>query len=388
MCALLQASLFMDADIQLHDWQPIFQEMKKQTVAALPGEWLKKHPVSHPWTSYCSLQQGQWIRVMYSQNQIIELLENNNIPFVIIKGAASAMYYPHPSLRSMGDVDILVKRGDFNRAAELLEKSGYLLIKEREYTSHHYNYCKDNIIFELHRRLAIIDDTNETLLTLFEKGVENRVWSETEGFRFPVLPPLLNGLVLIFHIDQHLRQGLGLRQIVDWMMYVHHLTPDEWNQLLLILEDVGLKRLALTVTILCQQYLGLRMTVRNDDSYPYDDLLLFILEKGNFGQKAGLEGKTAAFSLLSNKRGGFYHRLQKGGLKQWKLSKKHPVLQPFAWIYQSFRILRIFINNHTSLKQIIKQREKGLEQIKLIEALGLSLDRTIKSVECQRKSCD
>lgn len=63
---LLKASLFTVADVQLHDWQSIFTEMKDQAVAALPGEWLKKHPIAPEWSKYCSLQQGQWVRVMYA----------------------------------------------------------------------------------------------------------------------------------------------------------------------------------------------------------------------------------------------------------------------------------------------------------------------------------
>ena len=37
-----------------------------------------------------------------------QLFENNNIPLVILKGTAAAMYYPKPQLRTMGDIDFLV----------------------------------------------------------------------------------------------------------------------------------------------------------------------------------------------------------------------------------------------------------------------------------------
>lgn len=114
---LLKASLFTNDPVDLPDWQSTFTEMKDQAVAALPGEWLKSYPIAPEWSKYCSLQQGQWVRVMHAQDELISLMESHHISSVIIKGAAAAMYYPYPTLRSMGDVDVLVKREDHEKAA-------------------------------------------------------------------------------------------------------------------------------------------------------------------------------------------------------------------------------------------------------------------------------
>lgn len=378
---ILRASLLGDEEIFIQEWEPIFLEMKKQAVAALPGEWLKNHlPSASSWLSFCLLQQRNWIRVMHGQSQILTLFESHHIPCVIIKGAAAAMYYPHPCLRTMGDVDVLVKRADLDKAATLLEQNGFCLNRDKDHVGHHYNYIKDDIIFEIHKRLPIIDDSNEKLLKKFEDGIDKREWHTTENYRFPVLPPLLNGLVLIFHIDQHLREGLGLRQIIDWMMYVNSLSSNTWEELLPLLQTNGVEKLALTVTMMCQKYFGLHPIVE-DESLPTEKLMTYIMEKGNFGRKAGLKGKTATFSLFSTEKGGFFIRLQKGGLNQWKAAKKYRFLRPFAWIYQSFRILHILFNTHTSLKEILEQRRKGVDQRYLIDALGLKVEKTIREMD-------
>ena len=209
---LLKASLFTNDPVHISDRQAVFNEMKNQSIAALPGEWLKTHPIDPEWRRYCLLQQSQWVRVMFAQDEIIRLLEDHSIPFVIIKGAAAAMYYPYPILRSMGDVDLLVKRADMERTAELLEANGFTLTHEKRTDLHHYSYSKNDISIELHRRLGVVDNEDEELLKLFEDGIDNRIWQVIEGeYKVPVLPPHLNGLVLIFHINQHLRSGLGLR---------------------------------------------------------------------------------------------------------------------------------------------------------------------------------
>lgn len=100
MFDVLRASLFTDEAVPLSDWQPVFEEMKQQTVAALPGVWLQTHLNAPAWMKYCLMQQAQWVRLMHAQDQLIRLLEKGGIPCVILKGAAAAMAYPHPTLRS------------------------------------------------------------------------------------------------------------------------------------------------------------------------------------------------------------------------------------------------------------------------------------------------
>ena len=373
---LLRSILFTDEEVTILDCHSIFEEMKIQAIAALPGLWLERHlPAADFWCSYCALQQGKWIRIMHAQEELLLLFESNSIDCVIIKGAAAAMYYPHPSLRTMGDIDILVKRTDLDRAAVLMETNGYQLTKDKEYAKHHYSYTKGKISFELHKRLSVIDDTDEQLLTLFERGIDTREYKITEGYRFPVLPNRLNGLVLISHINQHLRQGLGLRQIIDWMMYVKSLSNNEWNDLLVLLQATGLEKLAATVTAACQKYIGLEMTFpafAEVDEGVCDELIKYIMEKGNFGQKAGTEGKIAAFALSNCKKGDFFRRLQAGGLYRWRVARSNHFFRPFAWVYQLLRVLGILVKHKIMPKEVLTQNNRGVEQRKLIRALGLT----------------
>ncbi|MBQ6384638.1 MAG: nucleotidyltransferase family protein [Lachnospiraceae bacterium] len=377
---LIRASVLSGEDAALRDWKAVFAEMRAQSVAALPGTWLKEHgsPETEPWVRYCCTQQGNWIRVLNGQRELLDLLNQNGIPCVIIKGAAASMYYPYPSLRMMGDVDFLVKREDYEKTAALMEVSGYELAHEKNPKQHHYTYKKDHIFFELHNRLGTVDESDESLISLFERGIDQREWREAEGFRFPVLPVHLNGLSLIFHINQHLRGGLGFRQIIDWMMYVNALSDAEWREMQPLLKETGMQRLAFTVTVMCQKYIGFRHLVDDDGSLPADELAMYIMEKGNFGRKAGVRGKTAEVSLSSVGRGGLLKRLQIGGLCRWEAARRNRLLRPFAWIYQSFRIIGLFLKNRISPFEILAQWKRGKEQRKLIKALGLKIDRTVK----------
>ena len=107
---------------------------------------------------------------------------------------------------------------------------------------HHIEGSKNGVSFELHRWLGSFSAPDAAVTPLLESGIAQRVTAEAAGFRFPVLPDEQNGLVLLLHIQQHLRGGLGLRQILDWMMFAQKKLTDElWQESLQpVLQSLGL----------------------------------------------------------------------------------------------------------------------------------------------------
>lgn len=386
---ILQRSLFIkengdDLFFDSYDWNAVFTEMKNQAVAALPlylvrSAGFQNLDVQRPWEEYIIRSQGHWLCIMHEQSSLLNLLEANNIPSVILKGSAAAITYPHPSLRMMGDIDIFVKRCDHSLAAKLLEENGYSLVQDKKACSSHFSYSKSGIAIELHRKIPIVEDTDEYRLKSFEEGIDHRIWLEIDSFKFPVFPPVLNGMVLLFHINQHLREGLGLRQIIDWGMYIKNLPPLQWPKLLDFIRSVHMETLAITVTAMCEKYLGI---IPEFEYGTYDDALVvdlmeYIISKGNFGQKGGKEEKTSAVFLDMANPIRILKRLEKGGLYRWKATKRYALLRPFAWIYQIGYILYKLTCNQMTLQNMIRAHKTSLKQRGLIKRLGLKLDRMI-----------
>ena len=86
------------------------------------------------------------------------------------------------------------------------------------------------------------------------------------------------------------------------------------------------------MTVLCQRYLGLPQIIEDDSSLPVDELLAYIMEKGNFGHKlptveASIDFYTNAGTVT------FFKQLQAGGMSRWKAAQKYKIFRPFAWIY-------------------------------------------------------
>ena len=372
-------------EITADEWKEVYNELNAQAILALPLKWLQKHPLADEnlygeWTSACYRQQIHWIKLMGEQARLLALLENHKIPCVVIKGSAAGMAYPEPHLRAAGDVDFLVRRCDYNKAAGILENNGFILEHEKNPKAHHFEYSRNGIFFELHCRLGSIRESDDLLISLFEKGIMNRRIGTIGNFQFPVLPPDLQGLSLMFHINHHLRKGLGLRQIIDWMMYVEKLPEEVWlNEELPMLRRTGMEKLALTVTAMCQKYLGLRTIVKEIEQYPCDDLMNYILEKGNFGRKAGQNDKVATIALAMASPIRVFRRLQRGVMRRWKPAKKFMILRPFAWIYQVGFITGELIRMKITPRQFLAQIEHSQEHRNLILALGLKLDRSIET---------
>lgn len=384
MFLLLKESLFtekqtLSCSVSDWDWPSIYKELCVHSIESLPYRFLKKKIVNDEklyadWNNRCILQLYHWVQVMHGQQKLLQLLDENHIDCVILKGSAAALSYPQPTLRVMGDVDFLVRKADYEKTADLLEKNGYQLAHEKNAKVHHYGYFKDGISYELHKRLGIVRESDSELNALFDSGITNREIRQVENYSFPVLPVDLNGLVLLFHINQHLRSGLGLRQIIDWMMYVD---KNGIECLLPLLKKTEMEEFAFTVTAMCQKYMGLKTIVPMEEDYPCDELMEYVLAKGNFGRKSGENGRIASAFLDMNNPIRAFKRLQTGGEARWKAAKKYKVLRPFAWIYQITFIIRELKQNKITMSQFWKQRKEGLEQRELVEKLGLQVDRMI-----------
>ena len=165
----------------------------------------------------------------------------------------------------------------------------------------------------------------------------------------------MNGLVLLEHISQHLEHGLGLRQIIDWMMFIEKCLPDEkWPEFEPMAENIGLKNLAIIAARMCEIYLGLpeRQWCADADKALCGHLMNYVLDSGNFGKKWNGAEKTGENVFASATTPMATVRLlQERGVVNWPAVQKYRFLRPFAWIYQAFRyVSRGFSRENASKK--------------------------------------
>lgn len=355
------------------DWDAVLKEAEDQAVLGLVINIAPKD-VRDTWKSRAGAVTAKFVRILHYQQQLCELFKANDIPLVILKGTAAAVYYPNPAQRSMGDIDYLVPLEYFDQAKELLVKNGYA-IEDDPRAPRHMHVHKDGISFEQHRFFSSEGIDVERFIL---DGMNHIEMAKIYGTSFPMLPKLANGLVLLGHMVQHLKFGLGLRQVIDWMMYVHsELTDDFWHQTFeAAAKEAGLDKVAVTATQMCKKYLGLPMEIHwceDGDEQLCRELMESLLSSGNFDRKRG-RGSAVEKVTSSFARKGIFRYLQYAGEYNWKAYHKHKWLKPFAWAYQIGRYARQGLKAKRSGTQLKEDIARGRRRTELLQKLNIRTD--------------
>ncbi len=303
------------------------------------------------------------------QNRFIQSTLPITVPYLILKGTAAAQYYPYPEYRATGDIDLITKREDYQSACEMLLADGYI-----ETSSHpedkwerHRIFSKNNVTVEIHSYFAMLNDPQKA------EYLDNLIIQNINPTH--VLPDQINGLVILEHINQHLEKGLGLRQIIDWMMFVDKCLPDDkWPEFCSYAKNIGLERLALVITKMCMNYLDLprRKWCADADDMLCEQLMEYILSCGNFGNKKTDESDIGQ-NILAYARSpkSFCMLLQQRGLINWKEAQKHPIFRPFAWLYQIGRYLLKGFGRSEAISKLRNEYELAKKRNELLNLLGV-----------------
>lgn len=340
-----------------------YEEMKRHTIATLPVQYLPTLTIPqdllHEWKTYIleCLMLNTHCRYMQSTLPI-------TVPYVILKGTSAAKYYPYPEYRMMGDIDIMTRREDFDVACKQLVENGYQIVediyKETE-------LVKNGIFIDIHRQFASLNNPDH--VKYLDDLIIKNINSTHE------LPDLINGLVLLDHINQHLEEGLGLRQVIDWMMFVDKCLPDDkWPEYSMLAEKIGLEKLAVVCTRMCEIYLGLphRQWCSKAETKLCEQLMSYVVACGNFGNKKKTDSDISekAFTYTRSLKAGF-GLLQSQGLINWEIAREHKILRPFAWIYQLFRYLSRGLKREQAALKIKEEYAAAKRKTAMLDALGV-----------------
>ena len=363
MLELIQLSLWNNNAAIQSVSQEDYIEMKRQAIAVLPASLLSSldlpQELEKEWRKFILQQISFYTQSCYEQSKL-----PISVPYVILKGTSAAKYYPHPNYRMMGDIDIMTRREDYDTACKQLVDGGYRIDRDIYKET---SLSKNKIHIDLHRQFASLNNPDYVKL-LDDLIIENINPSH-------VLPDPINGLVLLNHINQHLEGGLGLRQIIDWMMFADKCLPDEkWPEFNALAKKIDLEKLAIVCTRMCELYLGLpsRKWCADADTALCEQLMDYVLACGNFGnkKKSVADMSENVFALARTPKAAF-QLLQREGLLYWKAAKAHKALRPFAWIYQFFHYASKGLNRDHAFSKMVAEYAAAKKKTALLDSLGV-----------------
>lgn len=152
-------------------------------------------------------------RQVDTAKSLYALFEANKIDYIPLKGCVLKVLYPSEELRSMGDIDMLVRAEQYERIRPLMLSLG---CKEGVQSDHEYIWDKDGIHIELHKRL--IPSYNKDYYAYYGDGWQLAKPADTPH-RYEMSPE--DSLVYLFtHYAKHYRDaGVGIRQALDLYVY-------------------------------------------------------------------------------------------------------------------------------------------------------------------------
>ena len=267
-----------------------YEEMRLHAILSLPGNILNHiampKELRENWKTNVLQNVATYLKIKYTEQHL-----PLTVPYVILKGSSAAQYYPFPEFRTEGDIDLMTREEDYCSACDMFLQAGWKEVTEGDeiQRGRHRSFRSNGIIVELHFFFSSIHEPNKAkaLDQLIRKYI-------LPGYHR--LPDMINGLVLMSHIYQHLKDGIGLRQVLDWMMFVYRCLPDEkWNEFEPLADQTGIKNLAISVTRMCELYLGLlphAWSTEADESV-CSELMDYIISSGNFGSKLQMKDQIA-----------------------------------------------------------------------------------------------
>ena len=287
-------------------------------------------------------------QLLYEQANVISLLEKNGTRFALLKGSSCAANYPDPSLRAMGDVDILVAPDEQRAVVELLQADGYSEVVEEDHHCH-LTVRKERVSVEVHREPNGLfineDDALRERIDAFFADALDRVQMENG---YPALSDRHQAVVLILHKLEHfLAGGLGLRQLCDWAMFVQkRMTAELWGELEPLLESFGLLTFTLMVTRACIDHLGLPTEdapwADSADKELSDKVMEHIIKSGNFGVKDKAYGEKFFVDSHSKSRiSSLFKTVGASCRTHWPVCARHPILMPVAPFVVYARYLKL-----------------------------------------------
>lgn len=293
------------------DWEKVFEEARLQSVALLAYEntdhSLLPQDVNKRWQQYAMNLLAHNIRINHDHGQVHQWMSSHGIPYVILKGSASARWYPVPIQRTLGDVDFLVPAGQIEEAGAVLKQQG-LSDWQKEHEAH-IVYNGNDMDLELHFRVPGIPygQTGELceqyLQDIFAEAVEYDCGGETM-----IIPSSFHhGLILLLHTCHHLTgEGIGLRHLCDWAVFVSAVDEREFVSLFEEkLKVVGLWHFACVLTQLSVRYLGAPAVswCGEENEELTSGLMEDILAGGNFGRKERQRREQTIFISSRGKNG-------------------------------------------------------------------------------------
>lgn len=243
--------------------------------------------------------------------RVVTLMEDAGIKPLLLKGQGLAQNYPLPVLRQCGDIDLYVGEENYVKACRLIDTIATRMIPEEVCESDkHYDAMVGDITVEIHKYSDV--NASEYYDAIYQKYSDEGLSEglrklELAGISVDTPEDTFNAFYIFNHLWHHfLTSGVGLRQFIDWMLFLHrHRSDIDLSKLKMILDDMDLMGPWQSFGCILVEELGM-----SPSDFPFycdnrkrnvKRVLRKVLQEGNFGKERAYYGKREGEGYLAGK---------------------------------------------------------------------------------------
>lgn len=158
--------------------------------------------------------------------KVVSALRDGGVEPVLLKGQGVARNYLQPLLRECGDIDLYVGPDQYERACGIINgmANGDEIAQARSSTLH-YEIFLGKMLIELHRVSDKMHGkkADEFYQALADDGLSNNLAPvDIDGVTVNTPSDNFNAFYIFCHMQRHfLLGGIGLRQMCDWIRFLH-----------------------------------------------------------------------------------------------------------------------------------------------------------------------
>lgn len=336
------------------EWENILCVAEDQGVLFLvlqgcPSVRRQLSPVS--WTKWRSKLISTMVNnesLLAAQSKLIDCIQDDDIPCAVLKGSSISACYSNPSVRALGDIDLLVPAQFIEQVSDILVSQGFHAPKDSFAHPYHIDFYKNNIVVELHYAVSTFPDSpaGREAKRYLESWQDQIQQKHIGDYAFGCLSDSQQALSLLVHMERHMTTGcIGLRQLCDWAAFLTSITPDYFSeQILPELKLCGMEKFAAVLTQTAIRYLGLNfvygMSFLSVSEYYVQAMIEEILRAGSIHNKNNTEDVSSFFVDESGTKSSmrvFVSKINSLVRRKFPITKKLPFLFPIFWLYIPLR---------------------------------------------------
>lgn len=289
-------------------------------------------------------------------NLVNNLLNENKIKHIFLKGSHLKKLYIESHMRGMGDIDILVEPEDLEKVLSIFKKNNIKLTSRS--LAHDVYITKSGINIEIHPGFKVV---KEERYSLFLKDVFNYL-KPVSKYQYQ-LDKAFELNYLTYHLVKHMHAGgIGLRSILDIGIFINYYKDQiDLNTLNKLLSENNLLHFLKYLIAVNNRLFNFNIELLNNnskiDNNTLDDLVEYVVASGihgvgsthnEFSSRVLNEGKNSKLKFVLRRI--FPTVKEMKGI--YKILNKVIILLPFMYIIRLIKL--VFIKGFINLGKVLK----------------------------------